>query len=109
MTVQEKQKFIEMEKNIEQIMEVQTSNGKKLDEVLDALKGNGLGEKGIVKRLEDVEKEIQNFKTSGTRNSVYMKIFIWMAGIIMALIIAYMFNAALQKPQQQLQPIQMSK
>lgn len=87
----------EMENKLEEVLEIQHENGKKLDELLVAFKGSDIsGEDGFAKRLKTLETSVTSLKEERTRNSVYIKIISWLAAIIFALIIAYMFNQAYQ-------------
>ena len=94
MTTEEK--LEEMESNIEQIMSVQEANGKKLDEVLVCLKGNDMGSHGLVKRIDELEGKFdivqKTIDTEKTKSTIYMNIIKWLAAIIAALVITYMFN-----------------
>jgi len=87
MTPDQTQRFNEMENNIEII------NGK-LDEVLAAIKGDGLGNKGLVRRIEVLEEFVINTTADRGKTSVYIKIISWLAGVIAALVITYMFSTA---------------
>lgn len=93
-----------MENQLELVLENQEKTDKKLDEVLSIFKGSELsGEPGWAKRLANLEASMQKLNEDRTRNGVYIKIIGWLAGIIITLIIAYMFNQAYSRPQQTFQ------
>lgn len=97
----QEQRLTEMENQLELVLENQEKTDKKLDEVLSIFKGNEMtGEPGWAKRLIAVEAAIVKFNEDRTKNGVYIKIISWLAGIIIALIMAYMFNQAYERPQQ---------
>lgn len=85
----------EMENVLEEMRNIQDENSKKLDEVLGYLKGN-LGTDGLVKEFSELKKEVQTLKdrssSDRTKSDIYIGIIKWLAGIIAALVIAYMFN-----------------
>lgn len=84
-----------MENVLEEMRNIQDENSKKLDEVLGYLKGN-LGTDGLVKEFSELQKEVQNLKekinNDRTKSDIYVGIIKWLAGIIAALVIVYMFN-----------------
>lgn len=84
-------KLEEMENSIEAM------NGK-LDEVLHCLKGNDMGTTGLVKEFATLKAKVQVIEDSRvsekTKSEIYMGIIKWLAAIIAALVIAYMFNQA---------------
>jgi len=85
----------------EKLQEMENSMEKmdgKLDEVLHCLKGNDMGQVGLVARFKSLEDKVQAIEDSRvsekTKAEIYMGIIKWLAGIIAALVIAYMFNQA---------------
>ena len=97
MTEQEKKKFVEMEKNIDLLVKAQKNNGDKLDELLDALKGNTLsGDKGLVQRILDLESEMKIYREDRTKNNIYIKIITWLIGVIAVGFIGYIISAIMQ-------------
>jgi len=93
MTPEQTKRFDDMENNIEII------NGK-LDEVLAAIKGDGLGNKGLIHRIEVLEEFVINTTAERGKTSVYIKIISWLAGVIAALVITYMFSNVYRQPTQ---------
>jgi len=97
------EKLEEMENNIEQIMSAQKENSDKLDEVLDCLKGNAMGGNGLVKDFyllkDDVQKLKDDRNTEKTKSDIYIGIIKWLAAVIAALVIAYMFNQVYNQKQ----------
>ena len=91
------EKLIEMEHEMVKMND-------KLDEVLGCLKGNDMGTVGIVKEVILLKKEVEDIKeqrtTEKAKSDIYMGIIKWLAAVIAALIIAYMFNLAYSRPAQ---------
>jgi len=95
------QKLEEMENSMEKLIQAQVENSDKLDEVLDCLKGNDMGTTGLVKEFAILKGKVQaiedNRVTEKTKSDIYIGIIKWLAAVIAALVIAYMFNQAYNK------------
>lgn len=97
----QEQRLQEMEDKIEEVLQIQQKTNNKLDEVLKAIQGNQMsGDEGLAKRVKMLEEKEEQRSVEGAKNGVYIKIITWLAGIIVALIIAYMFDQAYNRPQQ---------
>lgn len=85
-------KLEEMENSIEKM------DGK-LDEVLHCLKGNDMGQVGLVSKvglLEDRFKQLEDkILIEKTESKIYKDIAKYLLGIIVVLVIGYLFNQAL--------------
>ncbi len=89
MTTEER--LCDMENSIEKI------DGK-LDEVLACLKGNDMGTVGLVKEFAILKAKVYDMDNSRSKekakSDIYMGIIKWLAAIIGALVITYMFSQA---------------
>jgi hypothetical protein len=93
-SMEQEQRLEEMENSIERI------DGK-MDEVLDCLKGGGLIGVGLVAKVNELEKTVQDMKnerlTERTEVAFYKGMIKWFAAAITLMSLAYMFNQFFNK------------
>lgn len=88
MTQDEKDDFKKMEKDLQGLIFTQNINGRKLDEIINAIKGDDLGNKGMIERIIDNEKEIKSLKESRATDRVYAKIGLYLLTLITTSVVA---------------------
>jgi hypothetical protein len=88
MTHEEKQAFLGMEKDIHDLIKSQSLHGSKLDEIIKCLKGDDLGNKGLVERIIKSETDILELKNARAIDKAYARIVIWLLAAITGSVIA---------------------
>lgn len=97
MTPVEKQEFKQMKDDIEKLVAAQGQNSDKLDKLLIALKGDDLGNKGLLKEYEETSDHVKTLMEERTRNNLYITIIRWLIGIIAVGIIGFLIDTIFNK------------
>lgn len=101
MTPHQEKQFELMENQLEQVIANQQENATKLDEVLHCLKGNDMGQAGLVKEVKDLTIKVETIQmermTEKAKSDIYLTIIKWLAGTIAALVIAGIYNFIVNK------------